>query len=142
MFKRALSVALVVTPLLFATQAQAEDPAAAESKKGACREEIKKFCADVKPGGGRIHQCLNKHENELSQACRDARTAAREKARQRAREIHAACDGDVKKLCADVQRGGGRVLACLKKNGDQVSEACRATFPKRRPAAGAKPAEG
>ncbi|MEK6770213.1 MAG: cysteine rich repeat-containing protein [Pseudomonadota bacterium] len=141
MFKRALSVVLVVTPLLFVAQVQAEDPPAAEPKKGVCKEEIKKFCADVKPGGGRVHQCLNKHENELSQACRDARTAGKEKAKQRAKERHDACAGDVKKLCADVQPGDGRIHACLKKNRDQVSEACRATFPKRGPA-GAKPAEG
>jgi hypothetical protein len=34
-----------------------------------CTEEIRKFCADVQPGGGRIVQCLRANEHQLSMAC-------------------------------------------------------------------------
>jgi hypothetical protein len=37
----------------------------------------------------------------------------------------AACETDIQKLCADVQPGGGRVLACLKQHKDQVSDGCK-----------------
>jgi hypothetical protein len=40
-------------------------------------------------------------------------------------EARAACDSDVQKLCASVQPGGGRVLACLKQHKDQVSDSCK-----------------
>ena len=36
-----------------------------------------------------------------------------------------ACAADVQKLCAGVQPGGGRVLACLKQHKDQVSDGCK-----------------
>ena len=38
--------------------------------KEACAEDAKKLCKDEKPGGGRIVQCLKKHESELSPACK------------------------------------------------------------------------
>ena len=37
----------------------------------------------------------------------------------------AACETDIQKLCADVQPGGGRILACLKQHKDQVSDGCK-----------------
>ena len=36
-----------------------------------------------------------------------------------------ACAADVQKLCAGVQTGGGRILACLKQHKDEVSDACK-----------------
>lgn len=37
----------------------------------ACKEDIQKDCKDVKPGGGRILQCLKQHEASLSPSCRE-----------------------------------------------------------------------
>jgi hypothetical protein len=37
----------------------------------------------------------------------------------------AACSADLQQLCAGVQPGGGRMLACLKQHRDQVSPACK-----------------
>jgi len=39
--------------------------------KEACEADAKKHCKDTKPGGGRIMQCLKKHEGELSSECKD-----------------------------------------------------------------------
>ncbi len=141
MLKRSLSVVFLVVPMFLAVQGQAADAPAAGPEKGACKEDLKKFCANVQTGGGRLARCLKEHEKDLSPACQEARKAAREKGKERARQRHDACEGDVKKLCADVQPGGGRIHACLKKNREQVSEGCRATFPKAGKAA-PKPAEG
>ncbi len=37
----------------------------------------------------------------------------------------AACRSDFQKLCKGTKPGGGRVLACLSQQRDQLSEACR-----------------
>jgi cysteine rich repeat protein len=37
----------------------------------ACRDDIAKLCKDVKPGRGRIAQCLREHREELSPGCRE-----------------------------------------------------------------------
>lgn len=35
----------------------------------ACGTDIKQFCSNIKPGGGRIEQCLEQHQTEVSQNC-------------------------------------------------------------------------
>ena len=40
-------------------------------------------------------------------------------------EARAACGPDIQTLCAGVQPGGGRILACLKEHKDKVSDGCR-----------------
>jgi hypothetical protein len=42
----------------------------------------------------------------------------------------AACSGDFKKLCPGVAPGGGRVLGCLSKQKDKLSDACRQVVEK------------
>ena len=38
----------------------------------ACQDDLKKFCKDVQPGGGRFAACLHGHEAELAGACKAA----------------------------------------------------------------------
>ena len=38
----------------------------------ACHDDISKFCKDVKPGGGKIIQCLKEHSSDLSSECKGA----------------------------------------------------------------------
>jgi D-serine deaminase-like pyridoxal phosphate-dependent protein len=45
-------------------------------------------------------------------------------------EARAACEADVQKLCAGVQPGGGRILACLKEHKDAVSDGCKQALAK------------
>ena len=37
-----------------------------------CESDIKQFCANVKPGGGRIVMCLNDHKADISDSCKSA----------------------------------------------------------------------
>ena len=37
----------------------------------ACHDDALKFCKDVRPGEGRILQCLKGHQNELSPECKE-----------------------------------------------------------------------
>ena len=36
----------------------------------ACRADVEKLCADVKPGGGAIMKCLHEHKDQVSSDCR------------------------------------------------------------------------
>jgi len=40
-------------------------------------------------------------------------------------ELRQACGGDVRKLCAGVQPGEGRIVQCLAAQPDKVSAACK-----------------
>lgn len=40
-------------------------------------------------------------------------------------EQRAACKGDYDQFCKGTMPGGGRVLACLSKNSDKLSAACK-----------------
>jgi hypothetical protein len=42
-----------------------------EEAKHICAKDIEKFCAGVKPGGGRLIKCLKPHIDELTPACRE-----------------------------------------------------------------------
>ena len=43
-----------------------------------------------------------------------------------------ACKPDVDRLCPGIQRGGGRIVACLKQNEAQLSAACKDALAKAR----------
>ena len=40
-------------------------------------------------------------------------------------EQRTACQGDAKKLCPGIMPGGGRVLECLAKQKDKLSDTCK-----------------
>jgi len=60
------------------SQAEASPEEAAGGKQNlqlmrkACDEDVKKLCPDIRPGGGRILQCLHGQQSNLSPACRQA----------------------------------------------------------------------
>jgi hypothetical protein len=42
-----------------------------------------------------------------------------------------ACKADFEKFCSDVQRGGGRIVECLNKQHDSLSEPCKTALDAR-----------
>ena len=87
---------------------------AKERSIGVCAADIKAKCAEVKPGGGRIKDCVITHAAEFSDACK-ARLA-------RVAEISKACAADVKQNCAGKDRG------CILKNIGSVKDQCKEAF--------------
>ena len=61
-----MAAGLLCVGLLFGTDASAAD-------KNACSEDIAKFCQNIEPGMIAIMDCLEKHENELTGACKSMR---------------------------------------------------------------------
>ncbi len=67
--KTLLMAAVVVA--MGASGAQAVS-ASARAVMGACKPDIKAFCSQVQPGGGRIKACMKEHLPELSPGCKEA----------------------------------------------------------------------
>ena len=83
-----------------------------------CKADVKKFCKEVEPGEGRIHQCLKKHHKNLSTECKDGMREAK----QKKKEFEQACQADHKKFC---KHEDGEFRKCLKKHKKELSEECR-----------------
>ena len=100
--------------------------AGAQGRKGdgPCAADAKKFCGDVKPGGGRIAKCMKSHEAELSPACQ----AEMKRVEERVEQIREECKADAQKFCKGIRPGGGRILACLKSHESELAPACAAEF--------------
>ncbi len=95
--------------------------AMAEEGSKPCADDAAKFCKDMKPGDGRIARCMKEHSSELSAACKDNI----EKGKERMHDAAQACKEDASKLCADVKRGGGRIVQCLKQHEGELSSSCK-----------------
>jgi len=108
---------------LLATEAQA-----AGRRDRACAEDAKKLCSDVKPGGGRVYQCLDSHAAELSPACGERLKTG--KANWDA--FVSACKPEAEKFCKSTQPGSGRILQCLRGHEEDLSPACKEQFAKAR----------
>jgi hypothetical protein len=109
----------------------AQQPAQKGAKAGGervCQEDAKKFCSNVRPGGGRIYNCLTSHNAELAPACRERLTAAK----ARYDEFVKACKSDADKYCKSIPPGGGRVLSCLKGREADLTTDCKAQFHRAR----------
>ena len=100
-------------------------------EEGACREDVKKLCGDVKPGGGAIGDCLKSHEADLSQGCKDNIAEGKKKFEEKKKEVMEACQADLKQFCANVTPGEGREFACLRAYEDKISAGCKEKMPKR-----------
>jgi hypothetical protein len=97
-------------------------PVAMARSVGVCVTDIKAQCAGVKPGGGRIKDCVKTRAAEFSDACK-ARLA-------RVAEISKACTTDVKESCP------GKERSCILKSIGNVKDQCKEALA--RSVAGAK----
>src|SRR5215470_9952217 len=124
-----MSIKNAMVSTAFALLAAALAPAAlaqgkAEKGEGPCREDAKKFCGNVQPGGGRIARCMKENEAQLSPACQ----SAMKEAQQRFEEFSKDCKPDAEKFCKGIRPGQGRILACLKSHQSELTPACAAEF--------------
>jgi hypothetical protein len=90
--------------------------------------ELDTYCKDVTPGNNRLLACIYAHEDKLSGRCEYAlydAAAQLEHAVASLSYAAAECDDDLEKYCANVDVGGGRLLACLDKNEKKVSGRCK-----------------
>lgn len=97
---------------------------------GACKADMQKFCADVKPGNGAIRDCMTAHEADFSQPCKDNMAEMKQKFEEKKKEFDAACGADLKQFCANVTPGEGREFSCLRAYSDKLSAGCKEKMSK------------
>ena len=104
--------------------------AGASAEQGAkpCADDAARLCKDAKPGQGNMARCLKEHAGELSPACQENIA----KMKENIRDFREACKDDMKKLCAGTQRGGGRIIQCMKQHEDELSPACKEQMDQHR----------
>ncbi len=113
--------------LLFTAPAMAQQ-SPVETVLTGCKDELEKYCANVTPGEGRGLACLYAYSDKLSARCEWALYDASAQLQRAVSAISYAvheCFSDLKKYCADVEVGQGRLLECLQKNDAGVSSRCK-----------------
>jgi len=95
-----------------------------------CRTDVDKFCPNVDPGEGRIHECLRNHRKELSEACRKEELVLEEMEAENIElrpGILRACKDERPMFCKGVVPGGARMFRCLaeKVSDADFGEVCR-----------------
>src|SRR5690242_16712843 len=91
---------------------------AGDSFANPCENDLKRYCADVQPGGGRIMNCLKDHYKDVSQECYEAMQSKLggdnpQAAGNQQNALAGSCKEDAEHYCSDVQPGGGRIVNCL-----------------------------
>ena len=92
-----------------------------------CNTELNTYCIDVTPGQKRLLACLYAHNDKLSSQCDFALFDAAiqlERAVAALAYVVNECDNDLMQFCSEEQVGEGRLLACLDKNADKISQRC------------------
>ncbi len=113
--------------LLLVTPAMAQQ-SLVETVANGCKEELEKYCANVTPGEGRVLACLYAYGDKLSGRCEYALYDASVQLQRAVAALSYAvneCSSDLKKYCAAVEAGEGRLLECLQKNDARVSNRCK-----------------
>ncbi len=120
-----MRLALVVTFVMaLAGSAQAES---ASDVADACGVDLARFCAGQSVGSEGAMGCLRTHRTEVSQPCRKALAARRERLLER---VRSACGGEIANFCAGNKNAGRAPIHCLRSHASQLSPACKATLPR------------
>ncbi len=93
---------------------------AASDLMRACRADYRKFCSGMKPGGGRIADCLKQYQAELSPSCQTFIGTIGE------------CGEEAKKICGS-DATGSSFRECVKAHAAEFSPACQAALPTANP---------
>ncbi len=88
---------------------------------GPCNETITKYCSGITPGGGRLKQCLEKHLDDASLACKDWLGTMRVKAD----DLNRACAQEIVAFCNFDKPDQMRIVQCLEERYVNLLVECR-----------------
>ena len=81
-----------------------------------CAADIRKVCANVDPGGGRIIACIKEHFKDLSDVCKERLSTVAAGAK--------VCREDVEKQCGSMQ-SKARKAVCIMDALSDLGDACK-----------------
>jgi Cysteine rich repeat len=123
----AVTVSLCVI-MLIGGLAFAEEKGLVEIVADGCKQDIETYCKNVNPGKGRVLACLYAYQDKLSNRCEYAlydAAAQLERAITALTYLANECKDDLKAYCSDVKPGEGRLINCIDKNMEKVSNRCK-----------------
>jgi len=114
--------------VLFVGNVFAAEKGPAETVLNGCKKELETYCKDVTPGEGRLLACLYAYGDKLSVRCEyslyDA-AAQLERAVAALTYVANECRDDLRAYCSSIKPGEGRLITCMDKNKDKISERCK-----------------
>jgi hypothetical protein len=116
-----LAALFAALPVIAFSTAQAQDV------RAACKADREKFCADLQPGEGKRHECMEQHAAELTPECK----AAREVAKEAWKKIQAACKADAGKFCGDAGQERREIGKCLDAHASELDPVCAEALKSR-----------
>jgi len=93
-----------------------------------CKADIDTHCKGVAPGEGRMLACLYAYSDQLSERCEYALYNAASQLEWAVQSLAYAaseCRNDLQTYCSDVNPGEGRLIQCLDKNKNKISDRCK-----------------
>lgn len=94
-----------------------------------CEAEIEQVCPEGMEGSGTF-RCLERRIKDLPPPCQAMVRERFVKWKEDRSRTLAACREDVRRLCATMKPGDGRVMQCLQDHAQDVSDRCYQTLPK------------
>ena len=93
-----------------------------------CQKELETYCKNVTLGEARILACLYAHNDKLSGSCEGSlydAGAQLERAVAALTYVANECKDDLKNYCSGIAMNVGRLITCLEKHDDKVSDRCK-----------------
>ena len=131
MKKLIVGIAVLCCVMLLGGIAVAQEKARTEKVLTGCADEVETYCKNVTPGKGRLLSCLYAYEDKISTQCQIALCQAvpsLEMALTTLSYLAGECRDDLKKFCSDVKPGEGRLINCLDKKKDALTDRCKTAF--------------
>ncbi len=128
MRKLMMAISIACVMFFFAGMVVAAENGPVETVVKGCEKEINTYCKAVTPGEGRVLACLYAYGDKLSNRCEYALYDAAAQLQRFITGINylaTECRDDLKAYCSGVKPGEGRLIDCIDKNMNKVSERCK-----------------
>jgi hypothetical protein len=131
MKKMSVCLAVVCFVVFLGGIAVAQQKGPVEKVLDGCKQEFETYCKNVTPGDGRLLACLYAYNDKISTRCEFAiydAAAQLERALNTLSYLANECRDDLKTYCSDIKPGEGRLLNCIDKNKEKMSDRCKNAF--------------
>jgi hypothetical protein len=88
---------------------------------GHCAADLRRLCPGVQPGNNRLRACMREHIRDVSFPC----LVTLAKFAEVRRTLSEECNAHIWQQCANVERGEGRLGACLRSAVASLSDTCK-----------------